>query len=157
MISLAAAVCGMVMSSNIQMYSYREYKNNKTTIESISSSDVEILSSIEVQDVKITHLLSFFNSVEEPFKVRQYFTENQKTLDLLYEVISHFKDSFDSDTLYSIGILDNSEEDEMPQIYVNAESNKDVDILFGQLDSFYENWWIEKINKAEGKLVFGIS
>ena len=59
MISLAAAVCGMVMSSNIQMYSYREYKNNKTTIESISSSDVEILSSMEVQDVKITHLLSF--------------------------------------------------------------------------------------------------
>lgn len=159
MISFAViSVYGMMMASNISQYKYRELRNDKAIIEEIPSyADNEFIPPIEITDIKIEHLFDFFNSVSEPFKIRQYLAENKDTLDLLYNAISHFKDAFTSDTLYSISLIDNSEEDEAPQIYVSAESTKDINTLFDQLNLFYKNWWIGQIHKANGKLIFGIS
>lgn len=159
MISFAViSVYGMMMASNISQYKYRELRNDKAIIESTSLyTNNELFSSIEATNAKIADMLNLFNSIDEPFKVRQYLAENRDTLDLLYEAIIHFKEAFTQDTLYSISLIDNSEEDEAPQIYVRAESTKDLDIMFTQLDDFYKNWWIEQVCKSNGKLVFGIS
>lgn len=159
MISFAViSVYGMMMASNISQYKYRELRNDKAIIESISPyTNNKLLSSTEVIDAKISDMLNLFNSIEEPFKVRQYLAENRDTLDLLYEAIVHFKEAFSPNALYSISLIDNSEEDETPQIYVSVESIKDLDTMLTQLDDFYKNWWIEQVHKSNGKLVFGIS
>lgn len=158
MISFAViSAYSMMMVSNISQYKYRELKNDKAVIENISAyTNKEFLSSLEIADAKIENLLNSFNSVEEPFKVRQYLNENKEMFDLLYDATSHFKEAFASDTMFSISLLDNSEEDETTQIYISAESAADIDILFNQLDIFYRSWWIKQIHKSKGKIVFGI-
>lgn len=157
MISFAViSAYSMMMVSNISQYKYRELKNDKTVIENVISYTNNVFP-LEIADAKIENLLNSFNSVEEPFKVRQYLNENKEMFDLLYEATSHFKETFASDTMFSISLLDNSEEDETTQIYISAESAADIDILFNQLDIFYRSWWIKQIHKSKGKIVFGIS
>lgn len=157
MISFAViSAYSMMMVSNISQYKYRELKNDKTVIENVISYTNNVFP-LEIADAKIENLLNSFNSVEEPFKVRQYLNENKEMFDLLYDATSHFKEAFASDTIFSISLLDNSEEDETTQIYISAESAADIDILFNQLDIFYRSWWIKQIHKSKGKIVFGIS
>ena len=158
MLSLAAiSISGMLLASGVSPDSYNKQQNrcffNAYEMRYTNRKESFYFRS----DMEIDAILNQFDSIDEPFSVQQYLSENPDILDLLTQSIIEFKKYYSTNTAYSISLLDNSEEDEQSQIRIVAQSQEPISSLFERLNRFFDFWWIHRVQKSDGKIVFGIS
>lgn len=106
-------------------------------------------------DEKVNFLLSKFNNVENSIEVYSYLLQNEYLLDLLNESLEELKKYFPDDIKVGVSVIDNSMEDESNQLSILISSNK-KEFLFDELDDFDYGWWLSKIHKSNGLLVFHV-
>lgn len=106
-------------------------------------------------DEKVNYLLSKFNDVKNKTEVYSFLLQNEYLLDLLNESLEELKKYFPDDIKTNASIIDNTMDDEANQLSILVSSNK-KEFLFDELDNFDYGWWLSRIHKSNGLLVFQV-
>lgn len=106
-------------------------------------------------DEKINFLLSKFNSIENKTEVYSFLLQNEYLLDLLSESLEELRKYFPDDIQIEVSVVDNTMDDEANQLVILVNSGK-KELLFDELDNFDYGWWLSRIHKSKGLLIFQV-
>ena len=106
-------------------------------------------------DEKINFLLSKFNSIENKTEVYSFLLQNEYLLDLLSESLEELRKYFPDDIQIEVSVVDNTMDDEANQLVIFVNSGK-KEFLFDELDNFDYGWWLSRIHKSKGLLIFQV-